>query len=239
MVKTRLYNDEDNTKAAALWTLKTVLIQALKMLHPYMPFITEEIYVNLREVLIEAGVSADSMEESVMIAAWPKFNDEWNFSEDEIAVDTIKDAVRGIRNLRTDMNVPNSKKATVYVVSEKENIRKIFEDAKVFFATLGFASEVIVQTDKTGIADDAVSAVIHDAVVYMPFAELVDIEKEKERLAKEEKRLQGEIKRCEGMLNNPNFVGKAPQAKIDEEKAKLEKYTGMLETVKERLNQLA
>ena len=235
MVKPRLYNDDDTTKAAALWTLKTVLIQALKMLHPYMPFITEEIYVNLRDVLIEAGVDAASMEESIMIAAWPEYKEDWNFDTDEYAVDTIKDAVRGIRNLRTDMNVPNSKKATVFVVSEKENIRKIFEDAKVFFATLGFASEVIVQSDKTGIADDAVSAVIHDAVVYMPFAELVDIEKEKERLAKEEKRLTGEIKRCEGMLNNPNFVGKAPQAKIDEEKAKLEKYTGMLETVKERL----
>lgn len=238
MVKPRLYNDDDTTKAAALWTLKTVLIQALKMLHPYMPFITEEIYVNLREVLIEAGVDAASMEESIMIAAWPEFKEEWNFNEDEYAVDTIKDAVRGIRNLRTDMNVPNSKKATVYVVSEKENVRKIFEDAKVFFATLGFASEVIVQADKAGIADDAVSAVIHDAVVYMPFAELVDIEKEKERLTKEEKRLQGEIKRCEGMLNNPNFVGKAPQAKIDEEKTKLEKYTGMLETVKERISQI-
>ena len=203
-----------------------------------MPFITEEIYVNLREVLIDAGVSADSMEESIMISSWPVFKEEWNYTADENAVDTIKDAVRGIRNLRTEMNVPNSKKATVYVVSEKDNIRKIFEDAKVFFATLGFASEVIVQSDKSGIAEDAVSAVIHDAVVYIPFAELVDIEKEKERLAKEEKRLQGEIKRCEGMLNNPNFVGKAPQAKIDEEKAKLEKYTGMLETVKERLEQL-
>ncbi len=241
MVKPRLYNDEDETKEAALWTLKTVLIQALKMLHPYMPFITEEIYVNLREVLIEAGVPADTMEESIMISAWPVFKDEWNYVEDEMSVDTIKDAVRGIRNLRTDMNVPNSKKATVYVVSEKENVRKIFEDSKVFFATLGFASEVIVQADKTGIADDAVSAVIHDAVVYMPFAELVDIEKEKERLAKEEKRLQGEIKRCEGMLNNPNFVGKAPQAKIDEEKnklSKLSKYSDMLDTVRERLSQL-
>ena len=238
MVKPRLYNDEDETKAAALWTLKTVLIDALKLLHPYMPFITEEIYVNLREVLIDAGVSADSMEESIMISSWPVFKEEWKYTADENAVDTIKDAVRGIRNLRTEMNVPNSKKATVYVVSEKDNIRKIFEDAKVFFATLGFASEVIVQSDKSGIAEDAVSAVIHDAVVYIPFAELVDIEKEKERLAKEEKRLQGEIKRCEGMLNNPNFVGKAPQAKIDEEKAKLEKYTGMLETVKERLEQL-
>ena len=228
MVKPRLYNDEDETKAAALWTLKTVLINALKLLHPYMPFVTEEIFTTLQDE-----------EESIMISSWPEFKEEWNFEADENAVDTIKDAVRGIRNLRAEMNVPNSKKATVYVVSEKEEIRNIFEDAKVFFATLGFASEVIVQTDKTGIADDAVSTVIHDAVVYMPFAELVDIDKEIERLKKEQKRLEGEIKRCNGMLNNPNFVGKAPAAKIEEEKAKLEKYTGMLATVEERLTQLA
>ena len=228
MVKPRLYNDEDETKAAALWTLKTVLINALKLLHPYMPFVTEEIFTTLQDE-----------EESIMISSWPEFKEEWNFEADEKAVDTIKDAVRGIRNLRAEMNVPNSKKATVYVVSEKEEIRDIFEDAKVFFATLGFASEVIVQADKTGIADDAVSTVIHDAVVYMPFAELVDIDKEIERLKKEQKRLEGEIKRCNGMLNNPNFVGKAPAAKIEEEKAKLEKYTGMLATVEERLTQLA
>ena len=228
MVKPRLYNDEDETKAAALWTLKTVLINALKLLHPYMPFVTEEIFTTLQDE-----------EESIMISSWPEFKEEWNFEADENAVDTIKDAVRGIRNLRAEMNVPNSKKATVYVVSEKKEIRNIFEDAKVFFATLGFASEVIVQTDKTGIADDAVSTVIHDAVVYMPFAELVDIDKEIERLKKEQKRLEGEIKRCNGMLNNPNFVGKAPAAKIEEEKAKLEKYTGMLATVEERLTQLA
>ena len=228
MVKPRLYNDEDDTQAAALWTLKTVLINALKMLHPYMPFITEEIFTTLQ-----------SEEESIMISKWPEFKDEWNFAADELAVDTIKDAVRGIRTLRKDMNVPNSKKALVYVVSEKENVRKIFEDAKVFFATLGFASDVIVQADKTGIADDAVSTVIQDAVVYMPFADLVDVEKEKERLAKEQKRLEGEIKRCTGMLNNPKFVDKAPQAKVDEEKAKLEKYEGMLATVNERLTQLA
>ncbi len=228
MVKPRLYNDEDETKAAALWTLKTVLINALKLLHPYMPFVTEEIFTNLQDT-----------EESIMISEWPEFTQEWNFAADEFAVDTIKDAVRGIRNLRAEMNVPNSKKATVYVVSEKEEVRSIFEDAKVFFATLGFASEVIVQSDKAGIADDAVSTVIQDAVVYMPFAELVDIEKEVERLSKEQKKLQGEIKRCEGMLNNPNFVGKAPADKIEEEKAKLEKYAGMLATVEERLSQLS
>ena len=193
-----------------------------------MPFVTEEIFTTLQ-----------SEEESIMISEWPEFKAEWDFAKDEKAVDTIKDAVRGIRNLRAEMNVPNSKKATVYVVSEKEEVRGIFEDAKVFFATLGFASEVLVQVDKAGIPEDAVSTVIHDAVVYMPFAELVDIEKEVERLTKEQKRLQGEIKRCEGMLNNPKFVDKAPAAKIEEEKGKLEKYTGMLKTVEERLAQLS
>ncbi|MDE7368137.1 MAG: valine--tRNA ligase [Lachnospiraceae bacterium] len=227
MVKPRLWNDEDETKAAALWTLKTVLIQSLKLLHPYMPFITEEIFCNLQEE-----------EASIMISSWPVFKEEWNFASDESAVDTIKAAVRGIRNIRTEMNVAPSKKATVYVVSEKAEMRKIFEDSKVFFATLGYASEVYVQADKTGIAEDAVSVLIHDAALYMPFAELVDVEKEIERLTKEQSKLQGEIKRANGMLNNPKFVEKAPAAKIEEEKAKLEKYTQMLAQVEERLNQL-
>ena len=227
MVKPRLWNDEDETKAAAIWTLKTVLIQSLKLLHPYMPFITEEIFCNLQDE-----------EESIMISKWPEFREEWNFVEDEAAVDTIKAAVRGIRNIRTEMNVAPSKKATVYVVSEKESVRDIFENSKVFFATLGYASEVHVQADKTGIAEDAVSVLIHDAALYMPFAELVDIEKEIERLTKEQGRLQGEIKRAQGMLNNPKFVEKAPAAKIEEEKGKLEKYTQMLAQVEERLGQL-
>ena len=227
MVKPRLWNDEDETKAAAIWTLKTVLIQSLKLLHPYMPFITEEIFCNLQDE-----------EESIMISKWPEFKEEWNFTEDEAAVDTIKAAVRGIRNIRIEMNVAPSKKATVYVVSEKESVRDIFENSKVFFATLGYASEVHVQADKTGIAEDAVSVLIHDAALYMPFAELVDIEKEIERLTKEQGRLQGEIKRAQGMLNNPKFVEKAPAAKIEEEKGKLEKYTQMLAQVEERLGQL-
>ena len=227
MVKPRLWNDEDETKAAAIWTLKTVLIQSLKLLHPYMPFITEEIFCNLQDE-----------EESIMISKWPEFREEWNFAEDGAAVDTIKAAVRGIRNIRTEMNVAPSKKATVYVVSEKESVRDIFENSKVFFATLGYASEVHVQADKTGIAEDAVSVLIHDAALYMPFAELVDIEKEIERLTKEQGRLQGEIKRAQGMLNNPKFVEKAPAAKIEEEKGKLEKYTQMLAQVEERLGQL-
>lgn len=227
MVKPRLYNDEDTTKSAALWTLKTVLANALKLLHPYMPFITEEIFCTLQ-----------TEEESIMISEWPEFKEEWNFTADEQAVETIKEAVRGIRNARTGMNVPPSKKAKVFVVSEKENIREIFENGKVFFATLGYASEVTVQADRSGIGEDAVSTVIPEAVIYMPFAELVDIEKEIDRLKKEEERLGKELARVNGMLSNERFISKAPQAKIDEEKGKLAKYTEMMEQVKERLAQL-
>ncbi|MBQ7708140.1 MAG: valine--tRNA ligase [Lachnospiraceae bacterium] len=231
MVKSRLWDDADETKAAALWTLKTVLINCLKLLHPYMPFVTEEIYDTLTD-------GDDSYEESIMISTWPVFKDEYVFAEDEAAVDKIKEAVRSIRNIRSEMNVAPSKKATVYVVSAKQEIRDIFEASKNFFAMLSYASDVIVQADKAGIADDAVSVVIHDAALYMPFAELVDIEKELERLNKEKARLEGEIKRASGMLSNPKFVDKAPAAKVEEEKAKLKKYTETLEQVTERIAQL-
>ena len=224
MVKPRLYNDEDKTKAAALWTLKTVLINALKLLHPYMPFITEEIFCNLQ-----------NEEESIMISKWPEYKDEWNFEEDEKAVELIKEAVRGIRNTRTGMNVPPSRKAKVFVVSESEEVRNIFENSKAFFATLGYASEVAVQSDKTGIAEDAVSVLIHQAALYMPFADLVDIDKEIERLTKEEDKMNKEIKRAQGMLSNPKFVDKAPADKVQAEKDKLEKYTQMLAQIQERL----
>ena len=227
MVKPRLYNDDDTTKAAALWTLKTVLINALKLLHPYMPFITEEIFCNIQDE-----------EESIMISKWPEYREEWSFKADEEAVDTIKAAVRAIRNLRTGMNVPPSKKASVYVVSEKSEIRDRFEASKNFFATLGYANAVYVQEDKTGIDANAVSTVIHDAVLYIPLAELVDIDKEIERLKGEVKKLEGEIKRASGMLANPKFVDKAPAAKVEEERAKLAKYTEMKTQVEERLSQL-
>ena len=228
MVKPRLYNDADDTKGAAIWTLKTVLIDALKLLHPYMPFITEEIFCNIQDE-----------EESIMISSWPVYDEANNFAAEEKAIETIKEAVRNIRNLRADMNVAPSRKALVYVVSASEDVKNIFNNSLGFFGTLAYASEVKVQSDKAGIPDDAVSTVIPDAVIYIPFAELVDIDKEIERLKKEEGRLQGEIKRCNGMLNNEKFTSKAPQAKIDEEKAKLVKYTQMLEQVTERLATLS
>ena len=227
MVKPRLYNDEDTTKAAALYTLKTVLIESLKLLHPYMPFITEEIFCNLQDE-----------EESIMISNWPVYKEEFSFPVEENAIETIKEAVRGIRNTRTSMNVAPSRKAKVYVVSAEESLRSIFENGRVFFAALGYASEVIVQDNKNGIDSDAVSVVIPNGTIYMPFAELVDIAKEIERLENEEKRLNGELARVNGMLSNERFVSKAPAAKLQEEKDKFEKYTQMMEQVKERLSHL-
>ena len=228
MVKPRLWNEEDTTRAAAIWTLKTVLIHSLKLLHPYIPFITEEIFCNLQEE-----------EPSIMISQWPVYQEAWNFAAEENVVETIKEAVRAIRNVRTAMNVPPSKKARVYVVSEQQGLLDLFETSRVFFTMLGYASEVVLQKDKSGIAGDAVSAVIPQAVIYMPFAELVDITKEIERLRKEQEHLQKELARVRGMLGNEKFVSKAPQAKIEEEKAKLEKYTQMMEQVEARLDQLS
>ena len=228
MVKPRLYNSDDaKSQNAALYTLKSVLIDALKLLHPYMPFITEEIFCTLQ-----------SEEESIMISRWPEYSEDKNYPKEEKDIEIIKEAVRGIRNIRTEMNVAPSKKATVYVVSEDEGIRRTFEEGKLFFATLSYASEVLVQKDKTGVADDAVSVMIAGAALYIPFAELVDIQAEIERLEKEEKRLAGEIARCEGMLKNEKFISKAPEAKVAEEKEKLAKYTNLAEQVKARLAQL-
>ncbi len=229
MVKPRLYaSDDAASKNAALYTLKTVLLDALKLLHPYMPFITEEIFCTLQ-----------TEEESIMISKWPEFTEERSFSKEEQDIEIIKEAVRGIRNVRTEMNVPPSKKAMVYVVSDSEAIRDTFETGKLFFASLAYASEVQVQDDKTGIADDAVSVVIANATIYIPFAELVDIKQEVERLQKEEKRLEGELKRVAGMLGNEKFISKAPASKIQEEKDKQAKYAQMMEQVKQRLTQLS
>ena len=229
MVKPRLYSTDDAvSQNAALWTLKTVLIDALKLLHPYMPFITEEIFCTIQ-----------NEEESIMISKWPEYSEDRAFPAEEKAIETIKEAVRGIRNIRTEMNVAPSRKASVYVVSENDEIRKIFEEGKLFFASLAYANEIMIQADKTGIADDAVSVVIPGATLYIPFAELVDIAQEIERLKKEQKRLEGELARSKGMLSNERFLSKAPEAKIAEEKEKLAKYEQMMEQVTKRLEQLA
>ncbi len=227
MVKPRLYNKDDSTRDAALWTLKEVLINALKLLHPYMPFITEEIFTHVQ-----------NDEESIMISRWPEYKEEWNFKESEAEIDLIKEAVRNIRNIRAGMNVVPSKKAKVFVVSNDEYVRDVFKKSEVFLKNLAYASELIVQENKEGIGDDAVSGVIGDAVIYMPFEELVDISKEIERLSKEREKMQKEVERVEKKLSNQGFIAKAPQTLIDEEKAKGEKYRSMLAQIEERLKQM-
>ena len=227
MVKPRLYSEDNKTKAAALYTLNEVLITSLKLLHPYMPFVTEEIFTTLQD-----------KEASIMVSEWPVYDEARSFKTEEESVEVIKEAVRSIRNLRSGMNVPPSRKAKVYVVSESEKIRKIFEEGRVFFETLSYSNEMIVQSDKMGIEEDAVATVIPDATIYIPFAELVDVEKEIERLKREQTKLEKELARVNGMLANPNFVNKAPEAKINEEKEKQEKYNQMMAQVNERLAQL-
>ena len=227
MVKPRLYNKEDKTRKAALWTLKTVLINALKLLHPYMPFITEEIFLHVQ-----------SEEETIMLSKWPEYREEWNFKEEEEEIDAIKEAVRNIRNIRAEMNVVPSKKAHVFVVSADEFTRERFERSKVFFKTLAYAADVSVQEDKTGIGEDAVSCAVENATIYMPFAELVDIAKEIERLTKEKEKMIKEVERVEKKLSNAGFVSKAPANVIEEEKAKGEKYKAVLAQIEERLAQM-
>jgi valyl-tRNA synthetase len=228
MVKPRLYNSDNKTSHdAAMWTLQIVLTQALKLLHPYMPFVTEEIFCTVQD-----------KEESIMISEWPVYRDEWNFVQDEKEIETIKEAVRGIRNIRTQMNVAPSRKALVYVVSDKDEVLDIFRTGKLFFESLAGASESICQKDKAGIDDDAVSVVLAEATLYMPFSDLVDISAEIERLEKEKAKLEGELKRSKAMLSNEKFLSKAPEAKINEEKDKQQKYEQTYAQVCERLGQL-
>ena len=229
MAKVRLWKAEEDPKAAndALWTLRTALTEGLKLLHPYMPFITEEIYCTL---LPE--------EESIMISDWPVYKEERNFPDAEKAIEGFKEVVRGIRNTRTEMNVPNNRKTSLHIVAKDADTAAMYENSKKSFVNLAFAKEILVQTDKNGISEDAVSVVVSNAVVYMPLEDLIDKDKEIERLTKETERLAKEIARCEGMLNNPNFVNKAPAAKVDAEKDKLAKYKEMMDKVKGQLEQL-
>ncbi|MDD6550197.1 MAG: valine--tRNA ligase [Lachnospiraceae bacterium] len=229
MVKPRMYaKDTDPESAnAALFTLKNVLSIALKLLHPYMPFITEEIYCSL-----------NPEEETIMTSAWPVYQKTAHDAKAEDVYARAKEIVKGMRAVRKDMDVPNSKKATLYIVSTKAAVRKTFEENTSLYQTLCNANAVKFQKDNKGINEKSVSFVIADATCFVPLAELVDMDKERERLEKEQKRLEGELKRSKGMLSNEKFLAKAPKAKVDEEKAKLEKYEQMMTDVQKRLKDL-
>ena len=228
MVKVRLWNKEDESRDTALAVLTEVLNTILKLLHPFMPFITEEIYCTVNEDV-----------KSIMIEPWPVENPEYNFEDDENKAELIKEAVRAIRNVRASMNVPPSHKAKGIVVSESEKIRDTFESAGDFFKQLAGLDKLIIDSDDSTVEKDSVRVAIPNASICLPLKELVDIEKEVERLKKEEKKLIGEVARSTGMLSNEKFVSKAPQAKIDEEKKKLENYEQMLSQVREQLARLA
>ena len=226
MVKPRLYDKENKTREAAQYTLNKVLGDSLKLLHPIMPFITEEIYTKLY-----------NNDESIMISSWPKYSEEFNFANEEKQIEKIKQIIIGIRNIRTNMNVHPAKKSTLIFVTE--NDEEMIIDSQEFIKKLGFADKIIVQGNKNNIPQNAMSVLSEELEVYLPFDELVDLEEEKKRLQGEKQKLEAEVERASKMLSNPGFVNKAPENKIKEEKEKLERYKQMLENVEERLSKLA
>ena len=229
IAKYRIYHAEEDSQSAncALWVLKTVLGQALKLLHPFMPFITEEIY----------GALVPE-EESLMMSSWPVYREDWEFPYATEVIEHVKAITRGIRNMRAEMNVPNNKRTKVYIISSDSKLLTALEVLKESVKPLMLANDIILHYEKKDVADDAVSIVVPGATVYLPLEDLVDFEQERERLKKEEERLNSEIKRAQGMLANERFTSKAPADKVQAERDKLEKYTKMLEQVKERIDSL-
>ncbi len=228
MVKPRLYKTDDKaSKTAALWTLQKVLTGGLKLLHPYMPFITEEIFTTLQ-----------SKEESIMISSWPEVREDFSFPKEEESIENIKDAVRAVRAVRNDRQVAPSRKARIYVVSDKEDVLSMFSENKLFFETLASASDTVFLKDKTEVPDGALSVILPSAALYLPLADLMDVQAEIARLLKEVKRLQGELKRSAGMLSNEKFLAKAPAAKIEAEKEKQKAYEEQMKGVSEELENL-
>lgn len=223
--KTRLYDKTATTRKAAQFTLNKVLQDSLKLLHPVMPFITEEIYTKLY-----------NDDETIMTAEWPKFEEKYAFQKEEQEIEKLKDVIIGIRNIRNNMNVHPSRKSKLIVVTE--NYKDLINESESILNKLGFAESIELKNNKDGIPSNAVSVVTDGIEVFMPFEDLVDLEAEKERLQNKKTKLESEVARATKMLSNPGFVNKAPEAKINEEKAKLTKYQEMLDSVNERLKNI-
>ena len=225
MVKSRLYDENCTTKFAAQYTLNKVLKDSLKLLHPVMPFVTEKIYMQLYH-----------NDESIMISKWPEYTESLSFEKEEEQIEKLKTIIVGIRNLRTNLNVHPSKKSKLIFVTKTAN--DMLKESSAMIQKLGFANEIDIQENKENIPQNAMSVLADGIEVYIPFEELVDLEAEKQRLQGEREKLLSEVARGEKMLSNPGFVNKAPEAKINEEKAKLAKYKEMLEKVEERIKSL-
>mgnify|MGYP000710312519 FL=1 len=227
LVKPRLYDREMEGRLEAQYVLNYVLGTAMKLLHPFMPFITEEIYRHL--------INDD---ESIMISQWPEYIEKYNFPGEEKKMRMVMDAIRSIRNIRAEMNVPISRKAKVIFVAADSENRSILAEGRSFFERLAGVSEISVQTGKEGIPADAVTSIIEGAEIYIPLDDLIDIEKEIERLEKEKAGLEKELERVNGKLSNEGFIAKAPAKVVEEERAKKVKYQEMYDKVVERLNAL-
>lgn len=216
MVKPRLYSEDYNEKVKVCYVLDYIFGMSMKLLHPFMPFVTTEIYRNLVKY----------NDKDLMISKWPYAGHKDEFKDEENFVEMLKRIITEIRNTRAKMNVHPSKKADLIFVTEKYESK--IKEAKEFLLKLGFGNDIIIQENKTGIKEDAISILEDGIELYIPFEGLVDMEQERKRLEEEKKRLKSEVARCEKMLSNPGFMNKAPQNKIEEEQAKLKKYKEML-----------
>ena len=222
IVKTRLYGEKSESKLIAQTVLNTVLSDALKLLHPIMPFITEEIYTKLFNI-----------DESIMISKFPEYNSKFEFKVEESKIEKLKEIIIGIRNLRANLNVhPSKKSELIFVTNTNKNL---IEKSESFLKKLGYSENIRIQNNKEGISSNAMSIITDDIEVYIPFEELVNIEEEHKRLEEEKKKIISEIERATKMLSNPGFINKAPESKISEEKEKLSKYQDMLKSIEERL----
>lgn len=230
ITKSRLYDKECKTRNNAIYLLNYVLSEAMKLLHPFMPFITEEVYSNL--------VIADKAE-SIMVADWPEADKVMSSPEDAEMMNTMIDAIRGIRAVRKNMDVAPSRKAHIIVVTSSDKIAKMFTDGEGFLERLASVSSLETRQSKEGIPSTAVTAVFGGGEIYIPLEDLIDIAKELERLDKEKTRLDGEIKRLNGKLSNESFVSKAPAAVVEQERAKLAKYEEMYANLSDRIEVLS
>ena len=227
MVKSRLYGNDTESKATAQKVLVYVLKDILKILHPFMPFITEEIWQNL-----------PGNDKALIITKWPKYKAELEFEASEKGIEFIKTAIKGIRNARAEMNIVPSRKANMIFVTESEEIKLYLENGKRYFINLAGTESIQIISDKNGIGEDNISVVLDRCEVFLPLKDLIDYDKEIERLKKEKEKLEGEIKRVLGKLSNQGFVSKAPEKVVEEEREKQKKYEDMLDKVVERLESL-
>ena len=225
MCKPRMYSDDEDTKVMVSWVLNYVFSNSLKLLHPFMPFVTSEIYSKL---IVE--------DEDIMISDWPEIKEKFDFDKEEDSIEKIKRVIVEIRNIRTKMNVHPAKKTKLMIIPD--DMEKELKESEEFLLKLGFGNELIFVKSEDEVPQNAVSIIIDNLKVFIPFEELVDIKEEIERLEGEKKKLEAEVERGEKMLSNPGFINKAPEEKVNAEKEKLANYKQMLENVIERLNGL-